>query len=172
MQHNEANLQAAIVKYCRSQYPELRLDANPQSGGIGWGNLNQIQRGRQAQKMRAQGFEKSRPDLYLLFAQIIDKKLWGGIAMEVKKKEENPFRLMRNGKMWIEGSKSEKVDHFLDQFAFLDAGKPAGLMPFVCSSFDRAKQIIDWYMSPEGLPIEIKKYRFSYGMRSDREVWY
>lgn len=114
----EHELQKSIIKYMKLQHPSVFI--NGSLGGIYIKHHSQRLKGKQA------GYKKGFPDLFIYESRIIDNKIKHGLAVELKVKGNYATETQRR----TLNDLSEK-----------------GYEAHVCTGFDHAIEIIEWYIN-------------------------
>lgn len=107
---SEAEIQKKVVSYINAVYPGAIIIANPFSE-LQLAGSDQY-RYKVLGNAKAKGWEKSQPDLIVLTS-------YCNFAIEIKTEENDPFRKMRGGGIWIKESKSKQREHVLAQAQYL-----------------------------------------------------
>ena len=152
----------AIIK-AKKKMEGAKIIANPFSE-LQMHYTNQAAKFAALANAKAAGWEKSQPDLIVIHKA----NGFSGLAIELKKQKENPFRAMNNGMMWLEGSKSEKVNHVWQQAYYLHQLREQGFYACFASGVPEALKVInDWCLGT----LSRKEYRFDYSYYADCMIY-
>lgn len=122
---NEDDLQIAVAKYLRENYPDVPFDGNSKNTDLPvW----------VAKKMKNMGKAKSWPDMFIARA----RRGYHGLYLELKREGES-VRRKNNGELL-------KNEHILAQAEVHERLRAEGYWADFVIGFDETKRIIDWYL--------------------------
>lgn len=123
---SEHELQKAVIKYMKLQHPQIFI--NGSMGGI------YIKHHSQRLKAKQCGYRKGFPDLFVYEQRIIDGKIKGGLAIELK----------------VKGNYATQV-----QRRTLEELQTRNFHSQVCTGFDQTIEVIEWYINSSIPDIDI-----------------
>lgn len=123
---SEHDLQKAVIKYMKLQHPDIFI--NGSMGGI------YIKHHSQRLKAKQCGYRKGFPDLFVYEQRIIDGKIKGGLAIELK----------------VKGNYATQV-----QRRTLEELQTRNFHAQVCTGFDQTIEVIEWYINSSIPDIDI-----------------
>jgi hypothetical protein len=123
---SEHDLQKAVIKYMKLQHPDIFI--NGSMGGI------YIKHHSQRLKAKQCGYRKGFPDLFVYEQRIIDGKIKGGLAIELK----------------VKGNYATQV-----QRRTLEELQTRNFHAQVCIGFDQTIEVIEWYINSSIPDIDI-----------------
>ena len=123
---SEHDLQKAVIKYMKLQHPDIFI--NGSMGGI------YIKHHSQRLKAKQCGYRKGFPDLFVYEQRIIDGKIKGGLAIELK----------------VKGNYATQV-----QRRTLEELQTRNFHAKVCTGFDQTIEVIEWYINSSIPDIDI-----------------
>ncbi len=115
---SEHELQKAIIKYMKLQYPSIFI--NGSLGGIYIKHHSQRRKGKEG------GFRKGFPDLFIYEPRIVQGKIRHGLAVELKVKGNYPTEAQK-----------KTIDELCQR----------GYEALVCTGFEQAIEVIEWYIN-------------------------
>lgn len=124
----EIEIQVALIKYLRLQYPKALYNAAQVLSAI------PLDKGKYAQKMKAAGNTSGWPDILIAEA----RGGFHGLFIELKSETAKVF-LKRSGK--------PATPHIAKQIETLEALRERGYKAELCIGFDAAKKVLDDYFS-------------------------
>jgi hypothetical protein len=155
---SESTLQTAVISHIKHKMNGLgiphKIITNP---------FSEMQiAGTNAQKystlarMKSQGWKKSQPDI-LVLNSVRD------FAIELKTPKTDPFRIMRNGKAWFDGTESKDWAHVAAQAAYLAELKTIGKVAMFASSLEEVDWIIKIALDPDfSIDLGILQFNYQY----------
>lgn len=147
MANQEKDLQKAIVSAVRKFLPGTIILANPMTDQKLPSSWSGLQRKRFFDRMKAEGWQKSQPDLFFPYG----KNGFNGLALELKTPEKNPVRIFKKGPdVWLNKTqdRSARYYHALAQAEFLAGLRTAKNFAAFCDDFYQAMAIIKSFVSP------------------------
>jgi hypothetical protein len=127
--HEEDSLQAQVIRYLATQYPEAMVYTNPMSGM----KLSLSQ----AARIKRLGHRAGFPDIMIFEPRWI----WRGLFIELKKEGESPYKL--DGTL-------RKNEHLERQERIIRALQDRGYQATFAVGFYAAVMVIDGYMNNDG----------------------
>lgn len=164
---SEGDLQKALVKYIRLQYPKVVIRSNPLAE-LNIKGKSRFTGAKLKQEAARKGYTKGISDLFLFYKS--------ALAIELKTPDKDPFRISKGG-YWIETNESrdfdmptEEGEHVLNQAYQLSRVCEAGGMGLFITNFDDGKRVIDAWMKDERM-VFLEPYFFDYGMKADCMIY-
>ena len=150
LKQKESDHQKIIVAYLRAKYPKIKFSVNP-FAGVTFRGMSKLQKIKFIAEMKAQGWETGQPDI------IINAQRGGytNLAIELKKPETYPFRIMETGWYWINKTTDRKSkERILIQARYLDHLCGEGSLGMFIGGSSDAIKLIDAYLDERPLDVE------------------
>ena len=125
MAFNEEGEQIALCDYIRKNYPDVVFNSDHSGIRVGQGLANKVK------KLHS---ENGIPDLTL------SEPRGGYFGLHIEMKATGVTVFKKDGSL-------KKSDHLKQQYSVLIKLNTKGYFTCFCEGFDKAKEVVDWYMS-------------------------